>query len=127
MPIHCHCTCNNENIEIIKRAHNEKQNIIPAVSQDANETTRMPMGLRASLLDTADFANPKLSHNLTLQKNHTMKSKECSTKSEHFILAVGQDANETTRISMGSRASFLDTVDFANPKLGRDCILQQHA
>ena len=47
------------------------------------------------------------------------------TNDENFILAVGQDANETTGMPMGLQISLFDTTDFANPKLAHKFILQK--
>jgi len=46
------------------------------------------------------------------------------TNDENFILAVGQDANETTGMPMGLQISLFDTTDFANPKLAQKKVLQ---
>jgi len=46
------------------------------------------------------------------------------TNDENFILAVGQDANETTGIPMGLQISLFDTTDFANPTLAQKKVLQ---
>jgi len=46
------------------------------------------------------------------------------TADENFILAVGQDANETTGMPMGLQISLFDTTDFANPILAQKKVLQ---
>merc|ERR1712151_161046 len=46
------------------------------------------------------------------------------TNDENFILAVGQDANETTGMPMGLQISLFDATDFANPKLSQKKVLQ---
>lgn len=45
------------------------------------------------------------------------------TNDENFLLAVGQDANETTGMPMGLQISLFDTTDFANPVLAHKKVL----
>jgi len=46
------------------------------------------------------------------------------TQDENFILAVGQDANETTGMPMGLQISLFDTTEFASPELAHKFVLQ---